>query len=219
VSTLCARRAIVARSSRSPISVQNWRFSTNRDKLNRQIQEVERLVTRRKQRVALSSNRQKIQFCTPTNSGATEAPTANLTAFLTGARTVRLATVDARSKESNEPAGTPAIRRAKPALGKAGTHPASFKCASSEFRCRAEGSPPVVEAGRQNPHPSKIEECGTRKRYPRKMSVHFSGVEGLATRPRYGTATRRELAGESPSITSLRNIRTTGERNRDKAQQ
>jgi hypothetical protein len=89
----------------------------------------------------------------------------------------------------------PAIRRAKPALGKAGTHPASFKCASSELRWRAEGSPPVVEAGRQKTHPSKNEECGTRKRYLQKMSVHFSGVEGLATRPRYGAATRARFGG------------------------
>jgi hypothetical protein len=73
MSTLCGRRAIVARSSRSPISVRNRRFSTNRDKLNRQIQQVERLVTRRKQRIALSSNRQKFQFCKTKNLAATES--------------------------------------------------------------------------------------------------------------------------------------------------
>lgn len=69
---LCGRRAIVVRSSRSPISVRNRRFSKNRDGFNRQTPEVERLVTRRKQRIALSSNRQKIQFRKPTNFGATE---------------------------------------------------------------------------------------------------------------------------------------------------
>ena len=47
---------------RSPNSTGNRRFSTNRDKLNRQTPEVERLVTYRKQRIALSSNRQKIRF-------------------------------------------------------------------------------------------------------------------------------------------------------------
>jgi hypothetical protein len=62
VSTLCGRRAIVARSLRSPISVRNGRFSTNRDKLNRQIPKVERFATYRKQRTALSSNRQKTNF-------------------------------------------------------------------------------------------------------------------------------------------------------------
>jgi hypothetical protein len=62
VSTLCGRRAIVARRLRSPISVRSRRFSTNRAKLNRQIQEVERFATYRKQSTALSSNRQKINF-------------------------------------------------------------------------------------------------------------------------------------------------------------
>lgn len=69
---LCGRRAIVARSSRLPISVRNGRFPTNRDRFNRQTPEVERLVTRRKQRIALSSNRQKIQFRKPINFGAAE---------------------------------------------------------------------------------------------------------------------------------------------------
>ena len=62
MSTLCGRRAIVARSLPSPISVRNLRFSTNRDILNRQIPGVERFATCRKQRTALSSNRQKINF-------------------------------------------------------------------------------------------------------------------------------------------------------------
>src|SRR5271168_4133660 len=59
-------------------------FSSNGDKLNRQIQELERLVTRRKQRIALTSNRQKFQFCKTKNSATTEASTANLSEFLTG---------------------------------------------------------------------------------------------------------------------------------------
>jgi hypothetical protein len=54
--------------------VDRSRFSSHGDKLNRQIQEVERLVTRRKQRIALTSNRQKIQFSKTKNSAATEAP-------------------------------------------------------------------------------------------------------------------------------------------------
>jgi len=47
---------------RSPIFRDRARFSANRDKLNRQTPEIERLVTYRKQRIALSSNRQKIRF-------------------------------------------------------------------------------------------------------------------------------------------------------------
>jgi hypothetical protein len=69
----------------------------------------------------------------------------------------------------------PALRKAKPALRKAGTHPASFNCVSSEFRWRAGG---LASGG-----------------YPQKMSVHFSGVEGLATRPRYGAATGARVGG------------------------
>jgi glucoamylase len=84
VSTLCGRRVIVARSSRSPISVRNRRFSTTPDKLNRQTREFKRLVTRSKQIIALSSNRQKIQFCKTINFAATEASTASLRPFLTG---------------------------------------------------------------------------------------------------------------------------------------
>jgi NAD(P)-dependent dehydrogenase (short-subunit alcohol dehydrogenase family) len=82
VPTVCGRRAVVAQSLRSPISVRNSRFSTNRDKLNRQTPEVEHLVTRRKQRIALSSNRQKIQFCKSKNLAPTEASSANPSAFL-----------------------------------------------------------------------------------------------------------------------------------------
>jgi hypothetical protein len=59
-------------------------------------------------------------------------------------------------------------------------HRARFKRALSELRWRAEG----LAGGGQS----------------QKMSVYFSGVEGLATRPRCGAATGRELAGESPSI-------------------
>jgi hypothetical protein len=62
VPTGCGRRAVAARSLRSPIPVRNGRFSTNRDKLNRQIPELERFATYRKQRTALSSIRQKINF-------------------------------------------------------------------------------------------------------------------------------------------------------------
>ena len=77
--TVCGRRArhgggaVVARASttsvpadlnggRSSNSPGKQRFSTNRHKLNRQTPEIERLVTYRKQRIALSSNRQKIRF-------------------------------------------------------------------------------------------------------------------------------------------------------------
>jgi hypothetical protein len=73
VSTLCGRRAIVARSLRSPISVRNRPFPTNRDKFNRQTPELERHVTYRKQRIALSSNRQKIHFCKTKKFAATDA--------------------------------------------------------------------------------------------------------------------------------------------------
>jgi hypothetical protein len=62
VPTGCGRRAVGERSLHSPISARNRRFSTNRDKLNRQTPEVERFATYRKQRTALSSNRQKINF-------------------------------------------------------------------------------------------------------------------------------------------------------------
>jgi hypothetical protein len=62
VPTGCGRRTVGERSLRSPISVRNGRFSTNRDKLNRQTPEVERFATYRKQRTALSSNRQKTNF-------------------------------------------------------------------------------------------------------------------------------------------------------------
>ena len=72
--TVCGGRAEGARSLRSPMLVDRSRFSSHGDKLNRQIQEVERLVTRRKQRIALTSNRQKIQFSKTKNSAATEAP-------------------------------------------------------------------------------------------------------------------------------------------------
>ena len=82
--TVCGGRAEGARSLRSPMLVDRSRFSSHGDKLNRQIQEVERLVTRRKQRIALSSNRQKIQFCKTKNLAATESSTANPSAFLTG---------------------------------------------------------------------------------------------------------------------------------------
>ena len=84
MSKLCGRRAIVARSSRSPISVRNRGFPTNRDKFNRQTPELERFVTRRKQRILLSSNRQKIRFCKTINFAATEASTASLRPFPTG---------------------------------------------------------------------------------------------------------------------------------------
>ena len=73
MSTLCGRRAIVARSLRSPLSVRNRQFPTNCGKLNRQTQELERDVTYRKQRVALSSNRQKIPFCKTKKFAATDA--------------------------------------------------------------------------------------------------------------------------------------------------
>jgi len=84
VPTVCGRRAVGARSSRSPMLVDRSLFSSNGDKLNRQIQELERLVTRRKQRIALTSNRQKFQFCKTKNSATTEASTANPSAFLPG---------------------------------------------------------------------------------------------------------------------------------------
>jgi hypothetical protein len=84
VPTGCRRNAVDARSLRWPISERSRRFSTNRAKFNRQIQEVERLVTRRKQRIALSSNRQKFQFCETKNFAATKSSTVNLRAFLPG---------------------------------------------------------------------------------------------------------------------------------------
>jgi hypothetical protein len=62
VPTVCRRNAVAARSLRSPIPVRNGRFPINRDRLNRQIQEVECFVPYRKQRTAFSANRQKINF-------------------------------------------------------------------------------------------------------------------------------------------------------------
>jgi hypothetical protein len=93
VPTVCGRRgfrarrggsAVVARNLRWPNSKGDRRYSTNRNKLNRQTPELERDVTYRKKRIALSSNRQKIQFCKNKNLAATESSTANLSAFLTG---------------------------------------------------------------------------------------------------------------------------------------
>ena len=82
--TVCGRGAVGARSLRSPMLIDRSRFSSNGDKLNRQIQEVEHLVTYRKQRIALSSNRQKFQFCETKNLAAIESSTANLNALLAG---------------------------------------------------------------------------------------------------------------------------------------
>src|ERR1700735_4021801 len=45
-------------------------FSENRAELNRQTRELEHHVTRRKQTIAIRSNRQKIQFCLNENSGS-----------------------------------------------------------------------------------------------------------------------------------------------------
>jgi hypothetical protein len=84
VPTVWGRRAVGARSLRWPISVWTRRFSSNGDKLNRQIREVERLVTRGEQRAALSSNSQKFQFCKSKNLAAIASSTANLNALLTG---------------------------------------------------------------------------------------------------------------------------------------
>ena len=59
-------------------------FAMNRAKLNRQTQEVEHLVTHGKQTTAISSNRQKIQFCKPKNLITAAACVEALIAFLTG---------------------------------------------------------------------------------------------------------------------------------------
>jgi hypothetical protein len=84
VPRVCGSAAVVARSLRAPVLMDRSRFSSDRDKLNRQIQEVERLVTRRKQTTGTRSNRQKIQFCKTKNLTATGASTTNLRAFPTG---------------------------------------------------------------------------------------------------------------------------------------
>src|ERR1700677_1576459 len=67
-------------------------LSTNSAKLNRQTPEVERLATRRKQTLAICSNRQKINFCLDENlslpasflEGAIGAPSERLNVFLPG---------------------------------------------------------------------------------------------------------------------------------------
>ena len=81
---VCGSAAVVARSLRAPVLMDRSRFSSDRDKLNRQIQEVERLITHRKETIATRSNRQKIQFRKTKNLAAIEASTTNLSAFLTG---------------------------------------------------------------------------------------------------------------------------------------
>src|SRR6202167_2252238 len=67
-------------------------LSTNSAKLNRQTPDIEHLATRRKQTLAICSNRQKINFCLDENlslpasflEGAIGAPTNRLNAFLPG---------------------------------------------------------------------------------------------------------------------------------------
>jgi hypothetical protein len=86
VLAVCGSGAAVARSLCLPILAYHCQFSPNRDKLNRQIQEVERLVTRRKQTMTVSSNRQKFQICKTKNLAAAGASSTNLSAFLIGGR-------------------------------------------------------------------------------------------------------------------------------------
>jgi len=67
-------------------------FSTNSAKLNRQTPEIEHLANRRKQTLAICSNRQKINFCFDENlglpasflEGAIGAPSKRLNVFLPG---------------------------------------------------------------------------------------------------------------------------------------
>src|ERR1700689_1215875 len=65
-------------------------LSTNRAKLNRQTPEIEHLATRRKQTLAICSNRQKINFCFDENLSLPASflegaiPSENLNAFLPG---------------------------------------------------------------------------------------------------------------------------------------
>jgi hypothetical protein len=86
VLAVCVSGVVVARSLRSSVAMDRSRFSPNCDKLNRQIQEVECLVTLRKQTMAISSNRQKFQICKTKNLAAAGASSTNLSAFLTGDR-------------------------------------------------------------------------------------------------------------------------------------
>src|ERR1700691_4031161 len=59
-------------------------LSTNSAKLNRQTPDIEHLATRRKQTLAICSNRQKINFCLDENVSAIGAPSERLNVFLPG---------------------------------------------------------------------------------------------------------------------------------------
>src|SRR6202167_5167006 len=85
-------------------------FSTNSAKLNRQTPEVEHLATRRKQTLAICSNRQKINFCLDENlslpasflEGAIGAPSERLNVFLPGSG-LRVEMAVTHSKQSLGP--------------------------------------------------------------------------------------------------------------------
>jgi hypothetical protein len=83
--SVCDSAAVHHTPEKTPLaSTFSASFVGNRAKLNRQTQEVEHLVTHVKQTTAISSNRQKIQFCKTRNFSTAGACVEALIVFLTG---------------------------------------------------------------------------------------------------------------------------------------
>jgi hypothetical protein len=97
---VCNSAAVHHTPQESPLaSTFSAGFVGNRAKLNRQTQEVEHLVTHGEQTTAISSNRQKIQFCKTKNLSTAGVCVEALIGFLTGSNS-RTEIAVTRSKQS-----------------------------------------------------------------------------------------------------------------------